>query len=203
MVGGIAVRRVGRRNTFAFLGRRAVRRAIRVERPDILVEDINKVPLFLARQGVPFCAIVPHLFGETVFEEAPVAGGRRGVAGGAAAPGGLSRFGVSRDQREHAGRSDRDEAFRPRRIRVIHPGVDSMHLTPDPNGRRTPAPTFLYVGRLKRYKGIGLAIAALAAARRVRPDLRFVVAGPGTTCPSCGASRSSRARWTLWTFADS
>src|SRR5580765_5728134 len=44
---GISVERVGGRNSFALLGRRAVHRAIRAERPDILVEDINKLPLFL------------------------------------------------------------------------------------------------------------------------------------------------------------
>jgi glycosyltransferase involved in cell wall biosynthesis len=37
----------------------------------------------------------------------------------------------------------------------------------------------LYVGRLKRYKGIGLAIGALAIARRTRPDLRLDIAGSG------------------------
>jgi glycosyltransferase involved in cell wall biosynthesis len=37
----------------------------------------------------------------------------------------------------------------------------------------------LYVGRLKRYKGIDLAIEALAVARRTRPDLRLDIAGSG------------------------
>jgi hypothetical protein len=65
---GIAVRRRGGRNSFALLGRGAVRRAIAAERPDILVEDINKLPLFLASAtDLPFCVLVPHLFGETAF----------------------------------------------------------------------------------------------------------------------------------------
>jgi glycosyltransferase involved in cell wall biosynthesis len=37
----------------------------------------------------------------------------------------------------------------------------------------------LYVGRLKRYKGIGVAIEALALARKQRPDLRMDIAGTG------------------------
>ena len=49
-----------------------MRRALGAERPDVVVEDINKLPLFLAGMTrCPFCAIVPHLFGETAFEEAP------------------------------------------------------------------------------------------------------------------------------------
>jgi len=36
----------------------------------VVVEDINKLPLFLAGMtDLPFCAIVPHLFGETAFQE--------------------------------------------------------------------------------------------------------------------------------------
>jgi glycosyltransferase involved in cell wall biosynthesis len=40
-------------------------------------------------------------------------------------------------------------------------------------------PTFLYVGRLKRYKGVEVAIRALAAARRERPDVTLDIAGTG------------------------
>jgi hypothetical protein len=61
---GIEVQRNGRRNSFALVGRRAVRRAIAAERPDIVVEDVNKLPLFLASMTeLPFCVLVPHLFG--------------------------------------------------------------------------------------------------------------------------------------------
>ena len=47
------------------------------------------------------------------------------------------------------------------------------------DGRRAPSPAFLYVGRLKRYKGIALAIRALAEARRRRADLTLDIAGTG------------------------
>ena len=37
-----------------------------------MVEDVNKLPLFLASMTeLPFCVLVPHLFGETAFQEAP------------------------------------------------------------------------------------------------------------------------------------
>jgi glycosyltransferase involved in cell wall biosynthesis len=179
LVDDIAVERVGGRNSFALLGRRAVRRAIRAERPDVLVEDINKLPLFLARgTDLPFCAMVPHLFGGTAFEEAswPIA-----------ATVWLSERPLARAYRRawwHAiSESTRDDLIArrvpPARVRVIHPGVDSRRFRPAPDGRRTPFPSFLYVGRLKRYKGIGLAIRALALARGRRPDLRLDVAGTG------------------------
>lgn len=176
---GVEVSRVGQRNSFALLGRRAVRRAIRAERPDVLVEDINKLPLFLAAGNrLPFCAIVPHLFGTTAFHEAswPVA------AAVWASERPLPRF--YRRAAFHAiSESTRDDlvarGVRPERVRVIHPGVDSRRFTPGPAEGRGAPPSFLYVGRLKRYKGIDLALEALAVARRTRPDLRLDVAGSG------------------------
>jgi glycosyltransferase involved in cell wall biosynthesis len=176
---GIAVERTGGRSSFAVLGRGAVRRALAAERPDVVVEDINKLPLFLAGlTDRPFCAVVPHLFGGTAFEEAswPAAA----VVWTAERP--LAR--AYRRAWFHAiSESTRDDLVErgvPReRVRVIHPGVDAARYTPDPTGARTSAPSFLYVGRLKRYKGIAFALQALALARRRRPDLTLDIAGTG------------------------
>lgn len=181
---GIEVHRVGRRNSFAVLGRSAVRRAIGVERPDVLVEDINKLPLFLASvTDLPFCVLVPHLFGETAFQEAPWP---------MAAAVWMAERPLARAYRRagfHAiSESTRDDLVArgvpAERIRVVHPGVDSARFRPSPEEPRASEPRFLYVGRLKRYKGIDLAIEALALARRSRPDLRLDIAGTGDHRPA-------------------
>ncbi|HET6577459.1 MAG TPA: glycosyltransferase family 4 protein [Gemmatimonadales bacterium] len=178
-IAGIEVQRTGGRHSFALRGRGAVRRAIRADRPDVVVEDINKLPLFLAGMNdLPFCAVVPHLFGETAFEEAPWP--MAATVWAAERP--LAR--AYRRAGFHAiSESTRDDlvarGVAPGRVRVIHPGVDSARFTPSPDGRRAAAPAFLYVGRLKRYKGIGLAIRALALARERRPDLSLDIAGGG------------------------
>jgi glycosyltransferase involved in cell wall biosynthesis len=180
---GVEVLRAGGRNSFALRGRSAVRAALREQRPDVVVEDINKLPLFLAgATDLPFCAIVPHLFGETAFEEAswPIAA----TVWAAERP--LAR--AYRRAAFHAiSESTRDDlvarGVARGRVRVIHPGVDAARYAPDPRVPRTPAPSFLYVGRLKRYKGIGLAIQALALSRRERPDLRLHIAGAGDHGP--------------------
>jgi glycosyltransferase involved in cell wall biosynthesis len=179
VVQGLEVERVAGRNSFALHGRGAVRRAIRRDRPDIVVEDINKIPLFLpGLSTLPFCAVVPHLFGETAFQEAPWP---------MAALVWLAERPIPRMYRRagfHAiSESTRDDLVRRGvpvdMIRVIHPGVDAAHYAPDPSIPRSNPPAFLYIGRLKRYKGVDLVVRALALARRQRPDLSLDIAGNG------------------------
>ncbi|MBK7595602.1 MAG: glycosyltransferase [Gemmatimonadetes bacterium] len=70
MVDGIEVHRHGDRHSFALVGRGAVRRALRSEPADVLVDDVNKLPLFTATlTALPIYTLVPHLFGTTAFQE--------------------------------------------------------------------------------------------------------------------------------------
>jgi glycosyltransferase involved in cell wall biosynthesis len=185
-IDGISICRVASRNGFALAGRGAVRRAVAEERPDVVVEDINKLPLFLAGlTDLPLCAMVPHLFGETAFQEA---------SWPAAAVVWLAERPLARAYRRagfHAiSESTRDDLVArgvpAERVRVIHPGVDSVRFTPDA-AARSPSPAFLYVGRLKRYKGVDTALRALAVARRTRPDLSLHIAGSGDHGPALEA----------------
>jgi hypothetical protein len=79
-------------------------------------------------------------------------------------------------------------------IRIIHNGVDLRFFAPDPRLARFPTPTFLYVGRLKRYERIGLAIDAVALLRDRGAGVRLLVAGAGTRSRGCGR-RWSGAVW--------
>ncbi len=176
---GITIERHGDRHRFALVGRGAVRRALVREPWDIVVEDINKLPLFLAGlTPLPFCVIVPHLFGTTAFQEA---------AWPMAAAVALAERPIPRLYRRagfHAiSESTRDDLVArgvpAARIRVIHPGTDTTTYAPVPGLDRAPFPAFLYVGRLKRYKGVEVALRALALARRERPDLVLDIAGRG------------------------
>jgi len=179
VVDGMQVTRVGGRHSFALRGRGAVRRALREQPFDVVVEDINKVPLFLPTlTRLPLEAIVPHLFGTAAFAEAspPLAT----VVWAAELP----IPWVYRKAGFHAiSESTRDDLLRRgvpgERIVVIHPGVDSNWYCPDPDTPRAPRPTFLYLGRLKRYKGVEFALRALAAAREARADMTLDICGQG------------------------
>jgi glycosyltransferase involved in cell wall biosynthesis len=178
-VDGIEVQRTGERNSFAWHGRGAVRRALRAEPPDVVIEDINKIPLFLAGlTDLPLGVIIPHLFGSTIFQEAawplatavwlleqPIPAAYRRAwfhAISDSTRDDLVSRGVSRD-----------------RITVIRPGIDARAIRPDPGVRRTTPPSFLYVGRLRRYKGVDLAIRALAVARHSGAAIELDIAGTG------------------------
>ena len=176
---GISIERHGGRHTFALVGRGAVAAALRREPWDIVVEDINKLPLYTAGlTPLPLAVIIPHLFGTTAFQEAswPMAAA---VA--------LAERPIPRAYRRAGfhviSESTRDDlvarGIPAGRIRVIHPGIDASHYTPSAGLDRTESPTFLYVGRLKRYKGVDVALRALALARRERTDLRLDIAGTG------------------------
>jgi glycosyltransferase involved in cell wall biosynthesis len=180
---GIHVERIGGRHSFTLRARGAVRRALRRHDYDVVVEDINKLPLFLPLlTSLPFVAIVPHLFGTTAFVEAswPLAA----TVWAAERPIPL----VYRRAAFHAiSESTRDDLVQrgvPReRIVVIHPGVDAKHYSPDPATARADRPTFLYVGRLKRYKGVEFALRALAAVRALQAEVSLDICGQGDDRP--------------------
>ena len=176
------VRRVGGRHTFALLARGAVRRALKrtgTQGYDVVVEDINKLPLYLPNlTGLPFCAVVPHLFGTTAFAEAswPLAGlvwtAERGIP-----------WAYRRAAFHVISNSTRDDlvarGIPADRIEVIYPGIDAVWYKPDPHVPRASGPTVLYVGRLKRYKGVDIALRALALARSNGAGVELEIAGEG------------------------
>ncbi|HWO90032.1 MAG TPA: glycosyltransferase family 4 protein [Gemmatimonadales bacterium] len=179
VVDSIAVHRVSSRYGFALKGRAAFRDLVRQLAPDVVVEDVNKIPLYLPTlwRG-PFVLLVPHLFGTTAFSEA---------AWPMAAAVYLAERPLAMVYRRCAvqaiSNSTRDDlvarGFDPATVKVIYPGVDSVRFAPDGAVGRAAHPALLYVGRLKRYKLVDVAIRALALARRGVPGSRLWIAGTG------------------------
>lgn len=182
--GGVEIHRVGTRQSFPFLARRYWKRELRARAFDVLYEDINKVPLYTTRWGAAHVvAVVPHLFGGAAFQELnpvlatavwlserPLARMYRGVpfqAISESTADDLAARGIPRDD-----------------VVVIPPGVSHDHYTPAP-GQRAPHPTFAYLGRLKRYKGVDTVIRAFA--RLPRTDAVLEIAGAGDHRPALEA----------------
>jgi glycosyltransferase involved in cell wall biosynthesis len=173
---GIDVHRVGTRHTFALHARRYWTRVLAPTRPDVLVEDINKVPLFTPRWGARrTVAVVPHLFGATAFQEAPWP--LAAAVWLAERPLPIAYRGVPFEAISESTRDDLvTRGVPPAGIRVIYCGIDTAHFTPAPE-RRSATPLFAYLGRLKRYKGVELVLRAFARVRH--PEARLLVAGTG------------------------
>ena len=175
-IDGLDIHRVGTRASFGLLARPFFRRRLAQQPWDLIVEDINKIPLYTPlwsdRRTV---ALVPHLFGGTAFLELPAP---------LAAAVWLSERPLGRVYRdvpfEAISESTRDDLVArgiPRRnIEVIYPGIDTTGYTPDP-GSRSPRPVFAYLGRLKKYKGVHLVIRAFAAMKDAGATLEIAGAG--------------------------
>lgn len=177
---GVHIVRRGPQPVFNYLAPIAALRLLRERRHDVIVEGLDKVPFFLpaVRPGCPVVAHVPHLFGETIFREAPWP-----VAAYVWAMERPIPMVYRRCRFSALSETTRDDlvrrGVRANRIRVIPPGIDHDRYGPDPSAPRAPAPTLLYVGRLKRYKNIETAIEALARLRRDVPDARMEIVGAG------------------------
>ena len=158
---GIQVHRVGSRNTYPFLARRYYARHLRAADYACVVEDINKIPLFSPLWGARrVVALVHHLFGATVFREAPLP--LAAAVWLAERPLGPLYRRVPFEAVSESTADDLVARGIPREsIRVIYNGVDSAGLTPDPRAR-SEVPLFTYLGRLKKYKRVDVIIRAFA-----------------------------------------
>ncbi len=131
---------------------------------DLVVEDICKVPVFSAGwSATPVLAVVPHLFGTTAYREVgPLKAayvnflesfiprayrGCRFVAISDSTKRDLVRRGVPGES-----------------IHVVPCGMDTETYRPDPSVQVDMA-SFLYLGRLRKYKGVQHALRALALLR--------------------------------------
>jgi glycosyltransferase involved in cell wall biosynthesis len=143
---------------------------------DVLVEDLNKIPLFVPLWGErKVVALVHHLFGGTVFREAspPLAA----AVWLSEQPLGLVYRKVPFEAVSVSTANDLVARGIPRSsIRVIYNGVDSVRLTPDLL-ERSPTPVFVYLGRLKKYKRVDIVIRAFAGLKM--PEARMEIAGTG------------------------
>ena len=181
---GMDVHRVGGRHSYTLAARPYYQRHLAGEGWDVVIEDLNKVPLYTplwVRR--PLILLVHHLFGATAFREAslPFAAATWLME----RPIGPVYRRVPVQAVSESTADDLAARGLPRAaMRVIHNGVDVQFYAPDAAVARTPRPTFLYVGRLKRYKRIDHAIEAVA---RV-PGARLRIAGRGDDEPRLRAA---------------
>ncbi len=176
---GMRILRRGSWWNFNWIVPAILRRDLAADPPDLVIEDINKVPCFTPWwTRAPVGVIVPHLFGSTAFQEAPWPVALYVVALERLIPAAYrrSRFVVISE-------STRDDlvarGIAAERITVAHCGLDHACSAPDPATPKEARPTLLFVGRLRRYKGVEWLIRSLARVRARVPEARLEILGDG------------------------
>lgn len=180
---GIDVHRTGGRYSFSLAAPLYYRRHLRRERWDVVVDNLNKVPLFSPWWvSAPVVPLVHHLFGLTAFRQAsfPLAAATWLME----RPLPLVYRGQPTIAVSQSTRDDLRARWLHAPIEVIPVGVDTSLCTPHPEGRETPRPTLLYLGRLKRYKGVDLLARAVAKLVRRGLHIDFLIAGAGDGRPA-------------------
>jgi glycosyltransferase involved in cell wall biosynthesis/O-antigen/teichoic acid export membrane protein len=175
--GDLTIHRMGGRSTFFPRAIWAQRRGL-VPDADVVLEVINGItfltPLWLR---TPRLVLIHHIHRRHYVEEM---GDRTGPIAAFLLETLPLRL-LYRDARfitvsQSAARDIAEHGIPARSIEVIHNGVDSEGLAP---GERTPQPTLLFLGRIKRYKRIELILDALERL----PGVRLEIAGDGEHRP--------------------
>ena len=156
---------------------RAYRRELSGERFDAVIEDVNKIPFFAPRWAhAPVLAVVPHLFGTTVFQETDPVSALYVAAHEAFIPA------VYRDTpflviSESTKQDLVARGLAPGRIAVVHCGLDHERFRP--GAPKAERPTVAFLGRLRKYKGVGVLLEAFARVAGEKPDAELSIVGDG------------------------
>lgn len=177
---GYVVRREGGQSTFNFTVYSRLRRWIREEKPDLIVDDSNKIAFavpWIAK--VPTVALIHHLFGSAIFREASIPAALYVRLSEALVPR------IYRDVTVMTGSPSAQAELRALGIRDVvdvGEGVDLDGYGPPAPGERDPD-LLLYLGRVKKYKGLDVLIQTVALLKERFPKVRLEVAGSGDDVP--------------------
>ncbi|MEO8620477.1 MAG: glycosyltransferase family 4 protein [bacterium] len=178
----VELHRCGNRITYPIAARSLYRTALMHRSFDVVVEDLNKVPIATPKWvRDPVVLLVHHLFGPTAFDAAsPLVALATMLLERTLLPlyANCPIIAVS----DSSAREVRERTHHDAPVHVIHNGVAQDHATlPDlsVNAVHSNDAPFVYVGRLQRYKRVDLPIRALAQLTRDNVAARLVIAGRG------------------------
>ena len=176
---GIDVHRAGSRYSFSLDAPRYFRSVLASRPYDVVVEDLNKIPVFAPRwTEAPTMLLVHHLFGTTAFEAAPLPVALVTLLLERTIPRayrGVPVVAVSESTRDDLVHRGLERSC----IDVVPNGIDVEHFTPGPWEDRYDEPTLLFLGRLNRYKRVDLVLAAVSRLASRGLPVRLLVAGAG------------------------
>lgn len=174
---GVAIRRYGDERIFNWLAPWFIRR--HYPDADVIVEHLCKVACMLpwyTRQ--PVVGYAHHLFGRAIFGSVPWP-----VAAYVVAMEKLAMKVYRRGQFITVSRSTADDIVADGvdagNIHVVHNGVELSLFRPGPLSDKTPHPSVVWVGRIRKAKGVAVTVAAFARVVRELPAARLTIVGRG------------------------
>lgn len=175
---GIRVLRYGNQATINVTAALAALRLARREPVDVFVESLCKLPFLMpAFTKIPVLPVVLHLFGHTVFYQLnPALASYVWLSEKLIPPiyRGLPFVALS----ESTARDLQQRGVQASRMEIVPPGLDLARYQAGGAGR-AGEPLIVYVGRLKRYKGLDTVLRAVATVRQTIPGVRLAVIGKG------------------------
>ncbi|MFT7698326.1 MAG: glycosyltransferase involved in cell wall biosynthesis [Candidatus Krumholzibacteriia bacterium] len=179
-IDGVHIHRHGHWAVANFVLPPVIKRMLKSGNYDLLVEDINKIPFYtpLYNGDTPLLAIVPHLFGTTVYREAnPLAASYVYGAERLIAP--LYK----NVDFEVISPSTRDDlisrGLNGARIKTIFCGMDHEKFTLPNPPPRSETPLVVSWSRLRRYKSVDVAIRAFVHIQKEMPEAKLLIMGRG------------------------
>lgn len=175
-IDGIEVHRLGNDFTFSFLCMLKLRGWVEKHRPDIVVEDLNKLPFYspIVYKG-PLIIQMHHLWSSSIFREAFFP-----MALFIWLSEEMIRFVYRTCRFSVVSESTRTELLAMgvpgENIRVIHNGADLSRYQPAEGPKE---PFMLWISRLQKYKGPVDAVKVLEKLLPDFPELKLVVVGDG------------------------
>lgn len=156
------------------------RALLKRNRYDLLVEDINKIPFYspLFAGKVPVVAVVPHLFGTTVYRETNALAATYVYAAESLIPRVYRHC-----EFEVISPSTRDDlvarGLDPARVTTIYCGLEHERFTLADPPARSDTPLLVSWSRLRRYKSLDVAIRAFDLVQKELPAARLLIMGRG------------------------
>ena len=176
-IDGIRVVRGGGRNFFNYSVPFRYRKEFAGERYDVIVDDINKIPFYTPLfVKEPVVGILHHLFGTSIFSEAPFPAALYVLASEWMA------LRIYRNTRiavvsESTKQELISHGFRRDLLHIVPNCVD--HQVYQSVLRAGQGNVIGYLGRLKKYKSVEHLLSAFAIVLKETPDARLVIVGEG------------------------
>jgi len=180
---GIRIIRSGGRYTFNWVLPFKLKKLLRKEKFDIILEDINKIPFFTPLfHKLPVLVIIPHLFSDSVFKEINFLLGLYIYLSEKPVPNvykGFKFMVISKSTKKDLISKNISAAD----ISVVECGIDHNLYQYDPELPKFETPTIIYLGRIKKYKSVDDLIKAMPKVLEKIPEAELLIVGEGDYKP--------------------